>query len=275
MKKRVILIGLLVMLFMLATIASALAATYNTKAVHLRKGAGTNYGSYGLVSKGATCNVLETKTVSGELWYKVKITSDTKNSPNLKGKTGWSMAKFIDGGPGGGSSTGGTGGTGTGSTSKPADKGSKVNGYVNANSVNLRELPGTNKKSVAQYNQNKTVLYYNGKHSASNMDWYHVIKPKDGYMASKHITNGTPKYGVPYCTKCNAQLVRGDTWSNLTVDNSPNKVVRIDMNHTKSPAEVKYDYHCPNNCSGSTAKVSVTGWYHYIVDANNHYFSTN
>ena len=63
MKKRVILIGLLVMLFMLATIASALAATYNTKAVHLRKGAGTNYGSYGLVSKGATCNVLETKTV--------------------------------------------------------------------------------------------------------------------------------------------------------------------------------------------------------------------
>ena len=258
MKKRVILIGLFAMLFMLATIACALAATYNTKAVHLRKGAGTGCGSYGLVSKGATCNVLETKTVSGVLWYKVKITSDTKNSPNLKGKTGWSMAKFIDGGPGGGSSTGGTGGTGgtgTSSTSKPADKGSKVNGYVNANSVNLRELPGTNQKSLTQYNKNRTVLYYNGTHS-------------------KYISSGTPKYGVPYCTKCNEQLVRGSTYSDLTVNNAPDKLERINMSLTRSPAEVKYDYYCPK-CGGSKTKVSVKGWYYHNNSTNSYYFSTN
>ena len=274
MKKRVILIGLFAMLFMLATIACALAATYNTKAVHLRKGAGTGYGSYGLVIKGATFNVLETKTVSGELWYKVKITSDTKNSPNLKGYTGWSMAKFIDGGPGGGSSTGGTGGTGTSSTSKPADKGSKVNGYVNANSVNLRELPGTNQKSLTQYNKNRTVLYYNGTHSASNLSWYHIIKPGNGYMASKYISSGTPKYGVPYCTKCNEQLVRGSTYSDLTVNNAPDKLERINMSLTRSPAEVKYDYYCPK-CGGSKTKVSVKGWQYHNINDNSYYFSTN
>ena len=66
---------------------------YNTVAVNLRISPGGS--SYGLVSKDATCNILSYRTVNDVLWYEVKITSHTKNDPDLYGKTGWSQAKYI------------------------------------------------------------------------------------------------------------------------------------------------------------------------------------
>lgn len=88
----------LTMLSLMAISASAIANTtgvYNTAAVHLRSTIGGT--SIGLVNKGTTCDILGSQTQSGVKWYKVTITSNTSNGDvNLKNKTGWSQAKFID-----------------------------------------------------------------------------------------------------------------------------------------------------------------------------------
>jgi len=87
---------ILVIVSVLAIAAPALAAAtgkYHTAAVHLRSTIGGT--SLGLVSNGATCNILQQQTVGGVKWYKVKITSHTTNSPDLYNKEGWSQAQYI------------------------------------------------------------------------------------------------------------------------------------------------------------------------------------
>ena len=99
MKKFTKLIALFLAILSLCAVAMpAMAAVigtgeYNTAAVNLRSSPGGS--SYGLVSNGATCDILSYTTVSNVLWYQVKITSHTKNDPDLYGKTGWSMAQYI------------------------------------------------------------------------------------------------------------------------------------------------------------------------------------
>lgn len=95
MKKIVAL--MLVLVSVMAIAAPALATTtgvYNTAAVHLRSTIGGT--SLGLVSRGATCNVLAEQTVGGVRWYRVKITSHTTNTPDLYNYSGWSQARYID-----------------------------------------------------------------------------------------------------------------------------------------------------------------------------------
>lgn len=100
MKKNIImriiaiaLVAMSIMTVSISALADTITGTYNTGAVKLRSTIGGT--SLGLVSKGATCNILDEQTVGGVKWYKVKITSNTKNTPNLKGKTGWSQAHYI------------------------------------------------------------------------------------------------------------------------------------------------------------------------------------
>lgn len=99
MKKLKVLISCMlaaITLFGLCTVAVAeTTGVYNTPAVHLRSTIGGT--SLGLVNQGTTCNIITSQTQNGVKWYKVTITSDTTNGGiNLNGRTGWSMARYID-----------------------------------------------------------------------------------------------------------------------------------------------------------------------------------
>lgn len=177
-------------LFILAlTISvSALAETgvYNTAAVHLRKS--PTGSSYGLVSKGATCEILGE---SGS-WLNVKITSHTQNSPDLYGYTGWSKESFIT------RSSGSSSGSGSDSGSNLTyddiyASGSPTYGTVNLNSgyLKVRALPSTSSNEVAKLYDGDSVIYYPDKLDSVGNDsnkWYKLTSPTKGFVASNYIT---------------------------------------------------------------------------------------
>ncbi len=133
---------------------STATGKYNTAAVNLRKSIGGS--SYGLVSKNATCTILKQETVNSVKWYQVTITSDTANTPNLKGKTGWSQAKFIDvtSGTVPGDSSGGNSGGSSGGTTTPT---TPTTPYINTNKVNIRQFPNQKSSAIGQVNAKTTL----------------------------------------------------------------------------------------------------------------------
>ena len=95
--KKILALALIVVSVMAINVPAFAATTgiYNRNAVNLRSSMGGV--SLGLVSEGATCDILDSRTdSSGRAWYKVKITSHTKNDPDLYGYTGWSWQEYID-----------------------------------------------------------------------------------------------------------------------------------------------------------------------------------
>ena len=99
-KKCILASSIFIIALVLSASALAETGTFNKAAVNLRSKPSSSSSSYGLVNKGATCNILDE---SGS-WLKVKITSHTTNKTDLYGYTGWAMSEFITRG---GSSSGG------------------------------------------------------------------------------------------------------------------------------------------------------------------------
>ena len=74
-KKCILASSIFIIALVLSASALAETGTFNKAAVNLRSKPSSSSSSYGLVNKGATCNILDE---SGS-WLKVKITSHTTN----------------------------------------------------------------------------------------------------------------------------------------------------------------------------------------------------
>lgn len=227
MKRFVSILLVIVSLFAISIPAMADTATgkYNTKAVALRPSAGSST-SYGNVSKNATCNILDSKTVSGKLWYKVYITSHTLNSPDLYHYTGWSMAKFIDvtSGTVPGSGTGG----GSNNVYVPSNLSNARTGRVATinGSLNLRNEP--NGQIISTLAKNLLITYYRCATGHSGTGWLYVVNgSKKGWVSTRFIVDTEQK-----CTVCGSSL------SKTTVSQYCNKTVQLYHTHSDGSTQL-------------------------------------
>lgn len=226
---------------------SALAAntgTYNTAAVHLRSS--PNGSSYGLVSKGTTCEIIAEQ---GE-WLQVEITSHTKNTPDLYGYIGWSKETYIDrdGSTGGG---GNSGNNGSGSNLTYDDihaSGSPIYGTVNLNSgyLKVRALPSTNSNEVDRLYDGDFVVYYPDKLDSVGSDsykWYKLTSPCRGFVATNYISaNGTSSNDT--CSTCGSKMTY-KTYEDIIVDTG--KATMEPDGRIWYPATAIPRYSCPTH----------------------------
>ncbi len=250
-----------IVVLILSISASALAETgvFNTAAVNLRTAASKSSSSKGLVSKGATCNILEE---SGS-WLKVYITSHTKNDPDLIGQTGWVMAKYVDRS---GSSSGGSG-EGSGSNKTYDDipsTGSLTNGTVKLNSgyLKVRALPSQSSNKIGELEDGASVTYYNGKLNSVGSDsytWYKLTSPYKGFVATNYIEANAQ----PAEEKC---LVCGRSYDEFTKTYQvkswdPGKGTLASDGTVWYPATAYIRYRCPVHSDNYYDDGTVDGYY--------------
>ena len=185
-KKCILASSIFIIALVLSASALAETGTFNKAAVNLRSKPSSSSSSYGLVNKGATCNILDE---SGS-WLKVKITSHTTNKTDLYGYTGWAMSEFITRG---GSSSGGGSTTGKKYDDFP-NSGVLRTGRVTtqSTSLNIRSIPSTSGNVVSSVKNGTTVTYYDGILPSCGSDsytWYKITAPVQGFVASNYITN--------------------------------------------------------------------------------------
>lgn len=135
-----------------------------TAQVNFRKKAGTNYKSYGMLSKGQSVTILGWCTNKGVKWYKCKAT--------VKGttKTGYVSSAYIK-------------------------QQSKPKGFVNdkvTTNLNVRKSAKTSAKSVVKIAKG-TEVTITGITKVSKSYWYKIKvkqnkKTKTGYVSSTYIT---------------------------------------------------------------------------------------
>ncbi len=215
------LIALLLLVFSAFSMVSVANAEttygeYNTRAVFLRPSPGSS-DYYGKAQLGTTCIVLGSQYANGEEWYNVTITSNTSNDGiNLNGKTGWSMARYIDitSGEAPGGSSGNDSGDNTGGSS------STSGAYINMNQVNIRQSASTDAKLVGQVNKNTTLSILaevEGENHRGTTIWLKVtvIKTASG---SKHNIDGESGYVNSYYVS--GYTVSGNTNSGSNTGNS-------------------------------------------------------
>lgn len=136
-----------------------------TAKVNMRKKAGTNYKSYGLLKKNQSVTILGYVTNKGVKWYKCKAKINGKN------RTGYVSSAYV--------------------------KKSSTNGIVNSkvqSYLNVRKSAKTSSKVVTKITRNKKVKI-TGITKKSNKYWYKVKitsgkKTKTGYVLSNYITVG-------------------------------------------------------------------------------------
>lgn len=191
MKKFVALVlAILTLIALCVPTMAATTGTYNTAAVHLRSTIGG--ASLGLANKGTTCTIQSEQTSNSVKWYKVTITSNTNNGGiNLKGKTGWSQAKYISTD---GDSEGGGSGSGPSYDDFP-NTGNLRTGHVtlSSGSLNVRSVPSSSGTKVGSLSNNAEVTYYDGALNSCGSDsykWYKLTAPVKGFVASNYITAG-------------------------------------------------------------------------------------
>ena len=234
----------LVAITILAVAVPAMAetGTYNTAAVHLRSSPGGS--SLGLVSKGATCDILERRTISSVLWYRVKITSHTLNSPDLFGRTGWSQARFINSSEGGSRPT------------NPPASGNIVNGHIKLNNgfVFVRSGPGKNTSTVGQLKNRHQIVYDTYKHNSSGSDgylWNKITYPFSGYVASNYVYAGGNAGGSspnnPKCTRCGAIMHASRYISHTYNQNQGQSVFDNGQLRIWYPATARFSYTCTSH----------------------------
>jgi len=138
-----------------------------TSAVNMRKKAGTNYKSYGMLKKGQSVTILGWCKNKGVKWYKCKAKVNGKN------KTGYVSAAYVK-------------------------QQSKQVGYVNAkvtSTLNVRKSAKSSAKVLVKIPVGTKVTIVGITLKSSNY-WYKVKvtynkKTRTGYVSSKYITLGT------------------------------------------------------------------------------------
>lgn len=271
LKKGFVLLFIIVLILSISTSALAETGVFNTAAVNLRKSASKSSSSLGLVSKGATCDILGE---SGS-WLYVLITSHTKNEKDLFGKTGWVMAKFVDrsGGPSSGS------GEGSGNDKTYDDipsNGSLTNGIIKLSSgyLKVRALPSQSSTQIGQLNNGDSVTYYNGKLTSIGSDsytWYKLTSPYKGFVATNYVEAGGSSEedtDPTVCNKCGKKM--SASYSNITkgayykmyLDSNSNYVMIYHATATKI-------YSCSTHPENTYNAGTVQG---YIREDNPNYF---
>ncbi len=138
-----------------------------TSAVNIRKKAGTNYKSYGMLKKGQSVTILGWCKNNGVKWYKCKAKVNGKN------KTGYVSAAYVK-------------------------QQSKQVGYVNAkvtSTLNVRKSAKSSAKVLVKIPVGTKVTIVGITLKSGNY-WYKVKvtynkKTRTGYVSSKYITLGT------------------------------------------------------------------------------------
>lgn len=138
-----------------------------TAQVNIRKKAGTNYQSYGMVKKGQSVTILGWCKNKGVKWYKCKT------KVNGKSKTGYISSAYVK-------------------------QKSKPSAYVNSkvtSTLNVRKSSSNTAKVLVRIPAGTKVTILSIKIKSGNY-WYKVKvtynkKTKTGYVLSKYITIGT------------------------------------------------------------------------------------
>jgi len=236
-------------------------AYINTNAVNIRDAASTSAKLLGQVAKNTTLTVhyetTGTTLNNSNVWLNVTIIKCASGSKhNIDGIVGFVHSSFVTGYKVTGNTGGGSG--------TPSDTGSLTNGYISGSNVNVRKLPGTSHASIGQYT-NTPVLYYTGLHSADGRNWYHIIKPVDGYVASDYITNGGnighSVSGQPYCAQCLKALTPYNVISFTYNQFEGHTTMMNGALRSWYPATARYSYSCTQHpVSGIIDGPAISGY---------------
>lgn len=205
--------------------------------VNIRKKAGTNYKSYGLVDKGEKLTILGYVSNQGMTWYKCKT------KVNGKKKTGYISGSYVI------------------KESKPKGR---VNGKV-LTYLNVRKSAKSSSKSLLKIKKDTKVTVY-GIRKVSNTYWYRIKarsgkKTKKGYVSAKYITMDTakttstttpPKKEEPTEEKTQSGYVNDKVTTSLNVREEPSKTSKVLMG---IPRNTKVAIH---SASGDWYKITVT-----------------
>ncbi len=135
--------------------------------VNVRSGAGTGYKKVASVKKNATYTYTSQKTVSGVVWYKIKVSSS---------KSGWVSGQYCK-------ITQKLGTPITTTTTAAAVKKVKITGDV----VNVRASASTSSQKVTQVKKNSVYTYTETK-TVSGVVWYKITvsSSKSGWVCGKY-----------------------------------------------------------------------------------------
>lgn len=169
--------------------AISLPAKSNTK-VNIRKKAGTNYKSYGYVTKNDTVTILGQVKNNGTTWYKCKA------KVNGKTKTGYICGTYV---------------------TKKYPLTGKVNKKV-ATYLNVRKKTSTSSKSLAKIKKN-TKVTVKGMTKKKSTYWYKIsvkVKGKTvtGYVSGKYISVSAPAANNSTNSNTNNNTKPGSTAAN-------------------------------------------------------------
>lgn len=219
MKRKITAIVLLIALTALLVPAVASAAkvemAYKGGSLHLRKGAGTSYGSNGYVQNGDTITVLS----EGSVWSKIR-TAD--------GREGYIKNLYISG-------IGSNYADGT--TYYSSKSSGRVTTKYSDSTVNLRSGASSSTSSIAKLKSGTslTILGENG-------GWYLVSTSggTQGYMSKNYVTKGsggssstTPKTAVVTGSVVNMRKGAGTNYAIVTALVKNTKVTVLSTNNSK------------------------------------------